>query len=117
MKNRVIELVEEIRGEIANYGRDNIVPMLEELEELTGVYGHLDDIIHTDLLDEIVQARLADGGWQGVACMLADVNYMNDEYYVFDGYGNLRCLQTSDLEIALDEMVREIDFDDYDEEE
>lgn len=114
-KNEVRELIEQIRGEINNYGRDNVVPMLRELEELTEAYGHLDDIVDTDLIDELVQSRLSDGGWQGVACMLSDVSYLNDDYYVVDGYGNIRHLQTSDLEIALDSIVSEIDLDEYEE--
>lgn len=117
MYNKVRDLVGNIREEINNYGRDNVVPMLRELEELTEAYGYLDDIIDTDLLDELVQSRLSDGGWQGVACMLSDVSYLNDDYYVVDGYGNIRHLQTSDLEIALDGMVSEIDLDEYDEDD
>lgn len=115
--NEVRELVEQIRGEIANHGRDNVVPMLRDLEELVGEYGHLDDIVDTDLVDELVQSRLSDGGWQGVACMLDGIQYMNDEYYMFDGYGNLRCLETRDLEIALEDILYNVDLDEYDEEE
>lgn len=118
MKNNVVrELVEQIQGELLEYGRDNVVPMLEELQDLTGVEGYLDDIIHTDLLDEFVQSRLSSGGWQGVACMLADVKYMNDDYYMIDGYGNIATLETRDLEIILGDMLREIDLTEYDEEE
>lgn len=117
MKNRVLELIEEIREELNNYGRDSVVPMLRELEDITGVEGYLEDIVATDLIDDLVESRLKDNGWQGVACMLAEIDYLSDDYYRIDGYGNLVHLETSDLECMLDDMVREIDLEEYDEEE
>lgn len=116
-KNEVRELIEQIRGELANYGRDEVVPMLRELEELTEVYGHLDDIIDNELINELVKSEVENGGWQRVACLLAKVDYLNDEYYVIDGYGNLRHLDKYYLENTLEDMLREIDLDEYDEEE
>ena len=117
MKNRVFELIEEIREELDNYGRDSVVPMLRELEDITGVEGYLEDIVNTDLIDDLVESRLKDNGWQGVAYMLAKIDYLSDDYYRIDGYGNLVHLETSDLECMLDDMVREIDLEEYDEEE
>lgn len=115
--NEVRELVESIREELANCNKNEVVSMLRDLEDLTQNYGHLDDIVDTELIDELVQSRLSDGGWQGVACMLAKVEYLNDDYYIFNGYGNLEHLEIRDLEIALEDILYGVDLDEYDEDE
>ena len=63
-----------------------------------------EDIVNTDEIDDLVQTRLNDGGWQGVACMLSEVNYLNDEYYLINGYGNLEELTIEYLQCVFDDL-------------
>lgn len=69
------------------------------------------DLISTDDVDDFVRSRLESGGWQGVACCISDiVNYMSDDYYEIDGYGNLTTCDSWD--IYADDLENQMDFDD-----
>ena len=60
------------------------------------------------LIDYFIEKRLESGGWQGVACCLAKINYLNDDYYEIDGYGNLKEFTFNDAKKLLDYIEEEI---------
>ena len=86
------ELVGELIGLAYEYGLDYLV----------------EDIISTDDIDYFIEERLKNGGWQGVACCLAKINYMGDDYYEIDGYGNLKEFTFDDAKKLLDYIEEEI---------
>lgn len=109
------ERIENVKELLKGYDREEAT---RELVDICNEYGQeylVDDIIPTDYIDEYIQRELESRGWQGVACCLAKIEYLNDEYYLINGYGNLEELTihhlgliVSDLENNLrDEMEEE----------
>lgn len=62
------------------------------------------EIITSDELDELVKDT-AVYGWVRVACFLAGIDSMNEDYYRIDGYGNAKNIKESDLECWLYDIV------------
>ena len=89
----------------------SIGELVEELIDLAYEYELdylVEDIISTEDIDYFIEKRLESGGWQGVACCLAKINYMNDDYYEIDGYGNLKEFTFDDAKKLLDYIEEEI---------
>ena len=85
--------------------------LVEELIDLAYEYELdylVEDIISTEDIDYFIEKRLESGGWQGVACCLAKINYLNDDYYEIDGYGNLKEFTFNDAKKLLDYIEEEI---------
>ena len=85
--------------------------LVEELIDLAYEYELdylVEDIISTEDIDYFIEKRLESGGWQGVACCLAKINYLNDDYYEIDGYGNLKEITFNDAKKLLDYIEEEI---------
>ena len=66
---------------------------------------YVENIIEESMINEIIQDRLRCCGWQNIACMLDKVNYLDDDYYFMNGYGNLEELTISHLECIFSDMV------------
>ena len=89
----------------------SIGELVEELIDLAYEYELdylVEDIISTEDIDYFIEKRLESGGWQGVACCLAKINYLNDDYYEIDGYGNLKEFTFNDAKKLLDYIEEEI---------
>ena len=89
----------------------SIGELVEELIDLAYEYELdylVEDIISTEDIDYFIEKRLESGGWQGVACCLAKINYINDDYYEIDGYGNLKEFTFDDAKKLLDYIEEEI---------
>ena len=89
----------------------SIGELVEELIDLAYEYELdylVEDIISTEDIDYFIERRLESGGWQGVACCLAKINYLNDDYYEIDGYGNLKEFTFNDAKKLLDYIEEEI---------
>ena len=89
----------------------SIGELVEELIDLAYEYELdylVEDIISTEDIDYFIEVRLKSGGWQGVACCLAKINYINDDYYEIDGYGNLKEFTFDDAKKLLDYIEEEI---------
>jgi len=108
---------EEIEGYI---NRGNFCKAISSMKDIANEYGQeetADKFIDTEMMDDFVRARLESGGWQGVACCLSDVNYLNDDYYEIDGYGNLKDVTSSSLECTLSDLKRNLEDELKEEEE
>ena len=89
----------------------SIGELVEELIDLAYEYELdylVEDIISTEDIDYFIEKRLESSGWQGVACCLAKINYLNDDYYEIDGYGNLKEFTFNDAKKLLDYIEEEI---------
>ena len=62
------------------------------------------EIVNSVDLDSIVQDTVK-YGWQRVACFLAGIDSMNEDYYRIDGYGNVKNITENDLECWLYDIV------------
>ena len=85
--------------------------LVEELIDLAYEYELdylVEDIISTEDIDYFIEVRLKSGGWQGVACCLAKINHINDDYYEIDGYGNLKEFTFDDAKKLLDYIEEKI---------
>ena len=109
------ERLEEIRGMLKNYDTQGAIREIINLANEYDKYDFVDDIIHTDDITDFIKARL-DSGWEGVACCLAKIEYLNDEYYLINGYGNLEELTTSTVECYLNDLRTELEGDIMEEE-
>ena len=115
--NNVKMLINEVKENLKNYDKENAINKLFELCDIVENYELMENIIHTDDISEFVNSRLAVGGWQGVACCLAKIEYLNDEYYLIDGYGNLEELSVAYIDCLLSDLINSIDISDYEQEE
>ena len=110
------ERLQSIENLMKDYNHDDGAREILDLAYDYNLEYYTEDIINTDEIDDLVQTRLNDSGWQGVACMLSEVNYLNDEYYLINGYGNLEELTIEylqcvfdDLKSSLSELIEEED--------
>ncbi|WP_144460394.1 antirestriction protein ArdA [Siminovitchia fortis] len=90
-----------------NYDMGDVISFAQETEKEE----YVEDIIYTEDLDEYVQYRLEQGGWQGVKFMLKDINYINDDYYRINGYGNIEEVPQNYHEELVQEIMSEIKGD------
>ena len=102
------ERLESIKNLLEDY---NCYDAVREILDLSYDYGldyYTENIIEEAMMDELVKNRLNSSGWQGVSCMLSKINYLNDEYYFIDGYGNLEELTINRLECIFNDMKEEL---------
>ena len=99
------ERLESIKNLLASYNRYDATREILDLAYDYDLEYYTENIIEEALIDELVQNRLYSGGWQGVSCMLSKINYLNDDYYFINGYGNLEELTISNLECIFSDMV------------
>ena len=98
------ERLQSIENLMKDYNHDDVTREILDLAYDYNLEYYTEDIVNTDEIDDLVQTRLNDGGWQGVACMLSEVNYLNDEYYLINGYGNLEELTIEYLQCVFDDL-------------
>ena len=100
--------IKNLRRIIDNLSTGELVGELIDLACEYGLDYLVEDIISTEDIDYFIEERLKNGGWQGVACCLAKINYINDDYYEIDGYGNLKEFTFDDAKNLLDYIEEEI---------
>ena len=103
-----MERIKTLRGIIDNLSTGELVGELIDLACEYGLDYLVEDIISTEDIDYFIEERLKNSGWQGVACCLAKFNYLNDDYYEIDGYGNLKEFTFNDAKKLLDYIEEEI---------
>src|SRR5699024_6987484 len=90
-------------GDVINFGIElcnaGIVPDGDEL---------VSDIVPTEYLDEMNEHVARSGGWPRVKFFLRGIEWMNDEYYLINGYGNVENLTHDYLEMIVDELMDEM---------
>ena len=102
------ERLESIKNLLEDYNRDDAVREILDLSYDYGLDYYTENIVEEAMIDELVKNRLNSSGWQGVSCMLNKINYLNDEYYFIDGYGNLEELTINRLECIFNDMKEEL---------
>ena len=100
--------IKNLRRIIDNLSTGELVGELIDLAYEYELDYLVEDIISTEDIDYFIEVRLKSGGWQGVACCLAKINYINDDYYEIDGYGNLKEFTFDDAKKLLDYIEEEI---------
>lgn len=103
-----MERIKTLRRIIDNLSTGELVTELIDLAYEYELDYLVEDIISTEDIDYFIEVRLENGGWQGVACCLAKINYLNDDYYEIDGYGNLKEFTFNDAKKLLDYIEAEI---------
>ena len=103
-----MERIKTLRGIIDDLSTAELVGELINLACEYGLDYLVEDIISTEDIDYFIGERLKSSGWQGVACCLAKINYINDDYYEIDGYGNLKEITFNDAKKLLDYIEEEI---------
>lgn len=68
----------------------------------------IEEIISSEELDEIVAHQAKDSGWQRVYYLLKGIDWMNDEYYRVNGYGNIENLTADYKEMIADEVIANV---------
>lgn len=90
-------------GDVINFAmelcNENVVSNADELVQ---------DIVHTDELDEMVAQQAKENGWQRVKYFLAGIDYTRDEYYYINGYGNAENLTSDRLETIVSDLMNEL---------
>lgn len=95
-------------------GIDSFKPILEGNYDIgdainfacdVGMYDLVENIITNDQLDEYVAYQAQEYGWQRVKYLLGQVEYINDDYYEFDGYGNVTNISYNRHEEIVDEVL------------
>lgn len=66
------------------------------------------DIISTDELDDIVAHQAHAYGWERVFYLLRGIEWMNEDYYTFNGYGNIENLTSDYIESMADDVIGNI---------
>ena len=100
--------IKTLRGIIDNLSTGELIGELIDLAYEYELDYLVEDIISTEDIDYFIGERLKSSGWQGVACCLAKINYLNDDYYEIDGYGNLKEITFNDAKKLLDYIEAEI---------
>lgn len=113
LKEKMVELKELVNG----YDRDIVVNLLQEICNEYDKEYMIDDIVHTDVVDDMVKHEIENSDWTRVACFLAKVNYLNDEYYLINGYGNLEEITMDYLGCIVNDLENEIQEELEEEEE
>jgi len=103
------ERIKNIKNLLKEHNEDEAINEMMELAIEYGLEELLDNIIPTEEIDYILESRLKNSGWQGVACLLAKVNCLNDNYYLINGYGNLEEISIDHLEMILEELEDELE--------
>ena len=103
-----MERIKTLRGIIDNLSTGELIGELIDLAYEYELDYLVEDIISTEDIDYFIEKRLESSGWQGVACCLAKINYLNDDYYEIDGYGNLKEFTFNDAKKLLDYIEEEI---------
>ena len=99
------ERLESIKNLLASYNRYDATREILDLADDYDLEDYVENIIEESMINEIIQDRLRCCGWQNIACMLDKVNYLDDDYYFMNGYGNLEELTISHLECIFSDMV------------
>lgn len=98
--NQAKEYLEQLKG--YDYDKNEIIEFLMDFESEKGAdFG----IVTTDILDEIVKQETDKGGFVRVAHFLAGIEWLNDDYYRIDGYGNAQDIKVDDLECWLKDIL------------
>ena len=103
-----MERIKTLRGIIDNLSTGELIGELIDLAYEYELDYLVEDIISTEDIDYFIGERLKSSGWQGVTCCLAKINYLNDDYYEIDGYGNLKEFTFNDAKKLLDYIEEEI---------
>jgi hypothetical protein len=85
---------------VGSYDAGDVIDFAFELENTVNsdIGEYVQDIVSDEELDELVKQQADSRGWQGVKFFLAGIDYMNDEYYWINGYGNAENLSHERLE-------------------
>lgn len=102
------ERLESIKDLLEDYNRDEATREILDLAYDYDLVSFVENIADEGFIDELVKNRFDSSGWQGVACMLKKINYLNDEYYFMNGYGNLEELTINRLECIFNDMKEEL---------
>ena len=103
-----MERIKTLRGIINDLSTGELIGELIDLASEYGLDYLVENIIATEDIDYFIEERLKSSGWQGVACCLSNINYINDDYYEIDGYGNLKEFTFSDAKKLLGYIEDEI---------
>ena len=103
------ERLELIEKSMKYYNKDHTAREILELAYNYNLEKYVENnIISREIIDDLVQIRLDESGWEGVACMLSKINYVTDEYYSIDRYGNLEELTKEKLEYIFEDLKKEL---------
>ena len=102
------ERLELIEKSIKYHSKDSATREVLNLAYNYGLEKYIEDIVHREEIDDLVQFRLDGSGWEGVACLLNKINYVTDEYYLIDEYGNLQELTKKYLECVYEDLKEEL---------
>lgn len=110
--------ISNLKSMVNNYNLDDAVC---ELIDICNEYEVLEDVIFSYVDDEMINNIIKGfDDWSRIAIFLSGVNYLNNEFYHLDGYGNLEEIKSSilmcdieDLETELSEIL-EIESKAYD---
>lgn len=99
-----MERIKNIKNLLKEFNKDEAINEMMGLAIEYGLEELLENIIATDEIEYLIENRLKNSGWQDVACLLAKVNCLNDNYYLINGYGNLEEISMEYLEMILEEL-------------
>ena len=102
------EKLQSIEKSMKYYNKDHTAREILELAHDYNLEKYTENIINREKIDDLVQIRLDESGWEGVACMLSKINYVTDEYYSIDRYGNLEELTKEKLEYIFEDLKKEL---------
>lgn len=84
-----------------NYDIGDAINFANDVE----MYDLVEDIITDKQLDEHVVYQAQEYGWQRVKYLLGQVEFINDDYYEFDGYGNVINISSNRHKEIVDEAL------------
>lgn len=102
------EMFEETERDIKNYDFSAAVNDLRNIGYDYGQDDLVNDFVDEDYINDMVTNELNSGGWTRVACFLAKVDNINEDYYRVNGYGNLEEVTKSDLECTLSDLKKNL---------
>lgn len=93
------------------YATSDVINLAHELESLGYINDanyYVGDILSDEELDDWVKHEAERGGWQRVAHFLAGIEYMSDDYYYMNGYGNMENLSSDQLDGIVQDLLMEV---------
>lgn len=103
-----VELLSDLTNveeSINSYEWDSAICGMINLSIEYNVEEVVSDYWDDDTINEYIRKEINDGAdWTRIACFLANTENLTDDYYMVDGYMNLRDVTKSDVECTFNEL-------------
>ena len=94
----------DLKKECINDIIEELIPIVDEYD----LYNIFSDIAHEDFIDDVITDMIKQKlGWERIKIFLDGVDYFT-EYYIINGYGNLKNIDYNSLYCIVADMIDDL---------